>query len=237
MLPRSRPGSRRIAVWQRSAGRTGQTLPRTHGGDTQGATCPTTTTPGRFGRPRRNGVGHAHRLYESRRDKRGDRAGPQRFHRGVATRSEPATTVPTPTPPPHTGFRALSQQEAGPQPSPPIIPASRRGRGLLAAVVLAPSLRRGTRGAGGGWGRVLAVAHLRVRHRELAPHRREPAQPEEVEQGVRGLADRPRARRVAPRAARGAAALPRNGITSALLRRPSSSSPRSSRIAHCSGCV
>eukprot|EP00966_Prymnesium_polylepis_P113029 2614319-Prymnesium_polylepis.1 len=36
MLPRSRPGSRRIAVWQRSAGRTGQTLPRTHGGDTQG---------------------------------------------------------------------------------------------------------------------------------------------------------------------------------------------------------
>eukprot|EP00966_Prymnesium_polylepis_P314143 7259784-Prymnesium_polylepis.1 len=33
MLPCSRPGSRRIAGWQRSARRTGQTLPRTHGGD------------------------------------------------------------------------------------------------------------------------------------------------------------------------------------------------------------
>eukprot|EP00966_Prymnesium_polylepis_P094699 2192212-Prymnesium_polylepis.2 len=46
MLPRSRPGSRRIAVWQRSAGRTAQTLPRTHRDDTQGPSCPTTTTPG-----------------------------------------------------------------------------------------------------------------------------------------------------------------------------------------------
>ena len=119
MLPRSRPGSRRIAVWQRSAGRTGQTLPRTHGGDTQGPSCPTTTTPGRFGRPRRNGVGHAHRLYESRRDKRGDRAGPQRFHRGVATRSEPAPRRPPQHPHPTPASARYRSRKPGRNPPHP----------------------------------------------------------------------------------------------------------------------
>ena len=38
-----------------------------------GSSYPTTTPPGRFGRPRRNGMGHAHRLCRSRRDRAGTR--------------------------------------------------------------------------------------------------------------------------------------------------------------------
>jgi hypothetical protein len=55
--PSSRPGYRHMRR-QRSAGRDSRHC-HEHGGDTYGIVLPTTTPPGRFGRPRRNSVGNA----------------------------------------------------------------------------------------------------------------------------------------------------------------------------------
>eukprot|EP00966_Prymnesium_polylepis_P157534 3640805-Prymnesium_polylepis.1 len=78
-----------------------------------------------------------HRLCESRRDRPGGQSGPATVPSWCTTRSEPAPRRPSqhthhPTP---ASVRYRSRKEAGlHEPSPPITPTPRRGRGVLAAV-------------------------------------------------------------------------------------------------------